>query len=46
MWQLLAKHSSGLNLEKLKKEIAQWTITLNAKKQETASIQRDAEIFS
>lgn len=33
-------------LEKTEKEIAQWTITLNAKKQETASIQRDAEILA
>ncbi len=33
-------------LDKTEKEIAQWTITLNAKKQETASIERDAEILA
>lgn len=33
-------------LEKTEKEIAQWTITLNSKRQETASIQRDAEILA
>ncbi len=44
----VAKRQAELQaqLDQTEKEIAQWTITLNAKKQETASIQRDAEILA
>lgn len=44
----VAKREAELRAElaKTEKEIAQWTITLNSKRQESASFERDAEILA